>query len=193
MARRPRSAASMPRADRSSATHVAERSASSVQLGPDGPLVLGYPDGQWLPVTDRGDSLAEAAQRVRGRMGRRSATATSSWSNARAPRRGSPRSEPGAFSAAGASRARRGSARSSSRRSSATGSSSCCASTPMRRTSSRCSILGDDGVATQFSVDSAAWAETAPLARFRVRGQSLYELGSTPAGAFVDRYDLEAR
>ena len=52
-------------------------------------------------------------------------------------------------------------------------------------------MLDDHGVAKRFSVDSTAWAETAPLARFRLRGSALYELGSTSAGVFVDRYDLE--
>jgi hypothetical protein len=40
-------------------------------------------------------------------------------------------------------------------------------------------------------VEPSEWAESAPLARFRLAGSSLYQLGSTPAGAFVDRYDLE--
>ncbi|MDQ3671908.1 MAG: hypothetical protein M3364_05655 [Actinomycetota bacterium] len=52
-------------------------------------------------------------------------------------------------------------------------------------------VLDRRGVAKQFSLDSADWAETAPLSRFRLRGASLYQLGSTPAGLFVDRFDLE--
>jgi hypothetical protein len=52
-------------------------------------------------------------------------------------------------------------------------------------------ILGDRGVERSFSVGSAAWAETAPLARFRLAGSSLYQLGSTPSGMHVDRFDLE--
>ncbi len=52
-------------------------------------------------------------------------------------------------------------------------------------------VLDRRGVAQRFSLDSADWAETAPLSRFRVRGSSLYQLGSTPAGLFVDRFDLE--
>jgi hypothetical protein len=47
------------------------------------------------------------------------------------------------------------------------------------------------GVGERFSLDSADWAETAPLSRFRLHGRSLYQLGSTPSGAHVDRYDLE--
>jgi hypothetical protein len=42
-----------------------------------------------------------------------------------------------------------------------------------------------------FAVESLEWAESAPLARFRLAGSSLYRLGSTRAGLFVDRFDLE--
>jgi hypothetical protein len=52
-------------------------------------------------------------------------------------------------------------------------------------------VLDRSGVSQRFSVTSAEWAETAPLARFRLAGSSLYELGSTASGAFVDRFDLE--
>jgi len=52
-------------------------------------------------------------------------------------------------------------------------------------------VLDHFGLARQLSLVSAAWAETAPLARFRIAGSALYQLGSTPTGAFVDRFDLE--
>lgn len=42
----------------------------------------------------------------------------------------------------------------------------------------------------QFSLPADDWAQSMPLSRFRLVGSSLYELGSTEAGAFVDRYDL---
>lgn len=54
-------------------------------------------------------------------------------------------------------------------------------------------VLDRRGMVKRFSVDSADWAETAPLSRFRLRGSSLYQLGSTPAGLFVDRFDLEVK
>ncbi len=54
-------------------------------------------------------------------------------------------------------------------------------------------VLDRKGVSARFSTGSTAWAETAPFARFRLRGNFLYELGSTPAGVFVDRYDLEVK
>jgi hypothetical protein len=52
-------------------------------------------------------------------------------------------------------------------------------------------VLDRSGVVDRFAVESREWAESAPLARFRLAGSSLYRLGSTPAGLFVDRFDLE--
>jgi hypothetical protein len=52
-------------------------------------------------------------------------------------------------------------------------------------------VLDRSGVVDSFAVESREWAESAPLARFRLAGSSLYRLGSTPAGLFVDRFDLE--
>jgi hypothetical protein len=54
-------------------------------------------------------------------------------------------------------------------------------------------VLGPHGLVGTASLDSADWAETAPLSRFRLVGASLYQLGSTSAGLFVDRFDLEVR
>jgi hypothetical protein len=51
-------------------------------------------------------------------------------------------------------------------------------------------LLGPRGVTHEFSIDAPDWAETAPLGHFRLVGDSLYRLGSTAAGVFVDRYDL---
>jgi hypothetical protein len=42
----------------------------------------------------------------------------------------------------------------------------------------------------QFTIPAADWADTAPVSRFRLAGGSLFQLGSTPSGVFVDRYDL---
>jgi hypothetical protein len=51
-------------------------------------------------------------------------------------------------------------------------------------------VLDRSGIVDKFAVDSIEWAESAPLARFRLQGTSLYRLGSTRAGLFVDRFDL---
>jgi hypothetical protein len=52
-------------------------------------------------------------------------------------------------------------------------------------------VLGREGLVQRFSVESASWTETAPLARFRLAGGALYRLRTSPAGATVDRFDLE--
>ena len=52
-------------------------------------------------------------------------------------------------------------------------------------------VLDRAGVAAEFAVEPLEWAESAPLARFRLAGSSLYRLGSTRTGLFVDRVDLE--
>jgi hypothetical protein len=54
-------------------------------------------------------------------------------------------------------------------------------------------VLGPRGLVLRASLASADWAESAPLSRFRLAGSSLYQLGSTEAGLFVDRYDLEVK
>jgi hypothetical protein len=43
---------------------------------------------------------------------------------------------------------------------------------------------------SQFALPASEWAQAMPLSRFRLVGSSLYELGSTDAGVFVDRYEL---
>jgi hypothetical protein len=52
-------------------------------------------------------------------------------------------------------------------------------------------VLGERGVVRSLSLGSEDWAEAAPLSRFRLAGGSLYRLGSSARGIFVDRYDLE--
>jgi hypothetical protein len=54
-------------------------------------------------------------------------------------------------------------------------------------------VLDRNGLVSRTSVGSAEWAEAAPLGRFRLVGRALYRLGSSPAGVFVDRFDLEVR
>lgn len=54
-------------------------------------------------------------------------------------------------------------------------------------------VLGRKGIVRSFPLAPADWAETSPLARFRLVGSSLYQLGSTDQGVFVDRFDLAAR
>jgi hypothetical protein len=54
-------------------------------------------------------------------------------------------------------------------------------------------VLDRAGIVQRFSAEPHEWAESAPLARFRLAGSSLYQLGSAASGAFVDRFDLEVQ
>jgi len=51
-------------------------------------------------------------------------------------------------------------------------------------------VLGANGLEQSFAMTTGEWAESAPLGRFRLRGQMLYQLRSTPAGAEIVTYDL---
>jgi hypothetical protein len=173
------------------AAHLAERSAGSVELGPDGPVVLEYPAGQWMPVVDKATSLTAARQRSRGRAGRM----LENGDELVVQREG----DEARIAQIGPRGVRR-----SWRIQSSTPLGEIQLAKPLgdtvvvvlrvytdARDEFEALVLDDNGVAKQFSIDSAAWAETAPLARLRLSGSALYELGSTSAGVFVDRYDLE--
>lgn len=172
-------------------TRLADRSGSQLRIGPSGPVALQYPSGQWMPVERGGVPLPGAAQRAGGRSGRpspggREVVVLRQGSEVRIALVGSH----GVVS--------------SWRLTSATPLAEVQLAEPFGRgvvvvvrayTDDRdeflALVLGPSGLVRRFSLDSADWAETAPLARFRLVGSSLYQLGSTPAGLFVDRYDLE--
>ena len=59
------------------------------------------------------------------------------------------------------------------------------------RSEYRVFVLDRSGLVNSFAVESLEWAESAPLARFRLAGSALYRLGSTRTGLSVDRFDLE--
>src|SRR5438067_1736375 len=50
--------------------------------------------------------------------------------------------------------------------------------------------LGQNGLGDSFTVTPAEWAESAPLRRLRVRGGTLYQLRSSPAGAEIVAYRM---
>ena len=54
-------------------------------------------------------------------------------------------------------------------------------------------VLVGDGLVERFALDSADWAETAPLARFRLVGSFALPARLDARGVFVDRFDLEVR
>jgi hypothetical protein len=171
---------------------LAER-ASQVRVGPTGPVVLQNTSGQWMSAADGGRMLDTAAQKASGRSGRplpggREVVVFRRGNELRVSLAG-----PGFLPR-------------SWRIVSETPLAEVQLAEPVDdrlvvvvRTYTDESdeflvlVLGRAGVEQRFSLDSADWAETAPLSRFRLVGPSLYQLGSTPAGLFVDRIDLEVK
>jgi hypothetical protein len=172
---------------------TAERSPSQIRMGPDGPMVLEHPSHQWTPMALDGYPLPPNEQRRRATSGR----PLRSGGEAIVLRTGN---ELRIAVTSGDHIVR---------------SWRLTSTTPLAEvqlaeaigprlvvvvrtfTESvdefRVVVLDQHGIAQQFSVASADWAEAAPLSRFRLVGRSLYQLGSNAAGAFVDRYDLRVR
>ncbi|MDX6400546.1 MAG: hypothetical protein QOF27_1152, partial [Gaiellaceae bacterium] len=171
---------------------LADRTWSKLALGPEGPTVQQQPSEQWLPTAERGTALDRGAQAARGRPGRpvghgrelvvdRVGTAElrvaevagnvvlRGWRvTSTTPLGEVPLAEP------------RGA-----------GIVVVLKTYTDERAEYVVLVLRRGGVAERFAVAPSEWAESAPLARFRLVGPSLYQLGSTPAGAFVDRFDLK--
>ena len=174
-------------------TEMAERTSSQIRQGPNGPVVLQQPSGQWMPIAFGGSPVGPEIQRRRGRSGR--------------PLRGG--GEVIVLRSGNEIRvALTGPA--GVRRSWRVMSETALAEVQLAEPAGQhlvlvvrvftdnedafvALVLGNKGLVRKFSLDPADWAETAPLSRFRLVGHSLYQLGSTSAGAFVDRFDLEVR
>jgi hypothetical protein len=169
---------------------VAER-AEQVRLGPAGAVLLQQPSGQWTSATAGGELLSPSSQRRSGRAGR--------------PLRGG--GEVVVLRSANEIRValvRGNGVRLSWRVTSETPLAEVQLAEPIGselvlvvrvytdgQDEFEVLVLDADGLAQSFSLDSADWAETAPVSRFRVARSSLYQLGSTPEGIFVDRFGLE--
>ena len=175
------------------AQSLSDRTWSKLAAGPDGPLVQQQPSEQWLPASEDSAPLDRAAQGKRGRSGRPLA-----------------RGRELVVERIGVGELRLAEVAGNA----VVRSWRITSSTPLGevqlaephgnrlvvvmktytddRDEYLVLVVNGSGVAERFSVAAAEWAESAPLARFRLAGSSLYQLGSTPAGAFVDRFDLEA-
>ena len=171
---------------------LADRTWAKLALGPDGPTVQQQPSEQWLPAAERGAALTRPAQSARGRPGRPFAGGR----EVIVARVGSGELR---LADVTGNTIKRG-----WRITSATPFGEVQLAEPYRAgllavvktyTDERAEylvlVLDGTGLAGAFSVESLEWAESAPLARFRLAGTSLYRLGSTPAGATIDRFDLE--
>jgi hypothetical protein len=171
---------------------LSDRTWSKLAEGPDGPVVQQQPSEQWLPVAETGKPLTRAAQAGRGRAGRPLAqgrgvvvqrvgedelriaeTAGNNVIRAWSISSTTPLGEVQLAEPAG------------------TRLVVVVKTYDEGRDEFDVLVLDHSGVARKFAVASSDWAEAAPLARFRLAGSALYQLGSTVQGAFVDRFDLE--
>ena len=50
--------------------------------------------------------------------------------------------------------------------------------------------LTRDGLAATFAVDRTEWAETASVSRFRLHGDTLYQLRSAPSGVEIATFEI---
>jgi hypothetical protein len=175
------------------AIETAERTPSRIQLMPSGPVVLTHPSHHWVPITLDGTPASPADQLRHGRSGRplqggREVVVLRSGSELRVAL------------VAGRNVLR------SWRLTSDTSLAEVQLAEPMgerfvivvRLYDSDMDefgvfVLDRMGLVDRLALDSADWAETAPLSRFRLVGRSLYRLGSSSTGVFVDRFDLEVR
>ncbi|MGZ8793717.1 MAG: hypothetical protein ACXW0F_03630 [Gaiellaceae bacterium] len=174
------------------AQRLSDRTWAKLAAGPAGPVVQQQPSEQWLPVADHGTGLGRAAQAGRGRPGR-------PFANGRevlVERVGA--GELRLAELAGDALVR------SWRVTSATPLGEVQLAEPHGNhlvvvartyTDDRSEyivlVLDRSGLVNSFAVESLEWAESAPLARFRLAGSSLYRLGSTRTGLSVDRFDVE--
>jgi hypothetical protein len=170
--------------------HAAEHAAAAVRIGDNGPALLEYPSNQWMDAADGSTPLHGAAQTERAQAGRPLADGsrvvvlrTASEIRLALLRQGRPRitwritNELPVAEVQLTQPLRQGVA------------------VVFRIYGDSASafvvlVLGRAGVVQQFTIPAADWADTAPVSRFRLAGGSLFQLGSTPSGVFVDRYDL---
>jgi hypothetical protein len=173
------------------AVETAERGASQVRIGPDGPVVLQQPSHQWMPVAHRGALVPPRDQRRNGRIGR----PLRSGAEVVVLRR-----QHDVLAALITNRGMVGSWRVTSE----TPLAEVQLAEPIGRrfvlvvrvyadSASEFVVLVLDrhGVVRTFSTPTDEWAEATPLGRFRIAGSRLYRLGSDATGAFVAAYDLE--
>ncbi len=172
---------------------LAERTATQVRVGPTGALVLQHPSGQWFPAATDGTPPAAVTQARAGRSGR----LLPNGDEVIVLRTGNEIR----LALANEHRVRR-----AWRITSGSPLAEVQLAEPMAggllvvfRVYSETDdefvalLLGPHGVLARMSLESADWAESAPLSRFRLQGASLYQLGSTRTGVFVDRFDLEVK
>lgn len=172
-------------------TELGERTASQIRIGPRGPIVLQQPSGQWFPAALDGHALDVTGQNAEARSGR----LLRGGGEVVVLRRGN-EIRAAIVGAGGVRRSWRVTSETSVgevQLAEPLGSGLLLIARLYTDTSDEfvALVLGQNGLIHRTSLDSADWAETAPLSRFRLEGSSLYQLGSTATELFVDRFDLE--
>jgi hypothetical protein len=172
---------------------TAERAASQIQAGRNGPMVLQQPSHQWMPIASQGAIVGPATQRANGQLER----SLPGGGDVVVLRTGNELRV--------ALTSRQGDRRSWVLRSGTPlgevqlaeplGNGLVVVARTYTDAVAEFDVILLDGrsLVRRFSVSAPEWAEAAPLGRFRVVGTSLYRLGSTEKGPFVDRFDLEVR
>jgi hypothetical protein len=174
-------------------TETAESRSSQIRPGASGPVVLQQPSQQWMPVAAAGSLIGPDGQRRNGRSGRLHGSGTEVI-----VLRHDNEIRVALARAAGVLL--------SWRITSETALAEVQLAEPLGnqlvlvtrvyaddRDRFLVLVLDRSGVRRSFALESAEWAEAAPLARFRLVGPSVFQLGSTRAGIFVDRFDLEVK
>jgi hypothetical protein len=169
---------------------LAARGADMLRIGPDGPLAHAYPSQAWLPVARRGLRLTPREQVAQARSDRpvggdlgvvvhatpsearfalvRGAHVVRSWRVTSA----TPLGEVQLAERYGS------------------GLLVVLRVWTEDEAEFRVLELSPAGLARSFSVARAEWAESAPLSRFRLAGDSLFQLSSSPEGAEIVAFDL---
>jgi hypothetical protein len=171
-------------------TPIAESVADMIRVGPDGPVVHGYPSELWFPTGSAKPPLSPAAQTARARPGRavggglevvvhaspgqarfalvRGTQMVKSWLLTSSTSLGEVQlAEPYGGGLLVVLRLWTES-----------------------QAEFRVLRLTPGGLADSFSVDRAEWAESASLSRFRLHGDTLYQLRSDSSGVEVAAFEI---
>jgi hypothetical protein len=176
------------------AVEIAERGGSQLRRSPRGPLVLSQPSHHWTPVQVHGAPASRADQVRHGRAGR----TMPDGSEVVILRRGNELRAAIVSGTGVVTRAWRVTSETplaEVQLAETRGSRLVVVLRVYAEPSAEFVVLVLDrsGLRQHFAIETVDWAESAPLGRFKLVGPSLYRLGSTPAAAFVDRFDLEVQ
>jgi hypothetical protein len=173
-------------------TRLAEPTADMVRVGPNGPVVHAYPSEMWLPTGAAAPPLTPAEQLATAEPARR-------VGNGSVVVRAT--DEEAMLALVRGDRVVRAWAVQSSTRLGEVqlaepygdGLLVVVRVWTERKAEFRVLRLTSAGLAESFEVARAEWAESASLGRFRLRGTTLYQLRSTPAGTEIATFEIGGR